>query len=96
MTDLHQAGRDAAAQTLDGTIAAVSSKATYTGAGMTISGWLLSSEAAVLIGIVLGVAGFVVNWVYRHREDQRQQAEHRARMRHLAEAAEAADGGSTA
>jgi hypothetical protein len=88
MTDLHQAGRDAATQTLDATVAAVGSKATYTGAGMTISGWLLSSEAAVLIGIVLGVAGFMVNWFYRAREDRRQQAEHKARMRHLDDAAE--------
>lgn len=80
-TESHQI----AAQTVDGTIAAIGSKATYTGAGMTISGWLLSSEAAVLIGIVLGVAGFIVNWAYRHREDRRQQAEHKERMRHLRE-----------
>jgi hypothetical protein len=67
-------------QTLDTTIGTVASKATYTGAGMTISGWLLSSEAAVLIGIVLGVAGFAVNWFYKHREDKRRQAEYEARM----------------
>jgi heme/copper-type cytochrome/quinol oxidase subunit 2 len=69
--------------TLDATIGTVASKATYTGAGMTISGWLLSSEAAILIGIVLGVAGFVVNWFYKYREDKRQQAEHEARMRQI-------------
>lgn len=74
---------DVATQTLDATVAAAGSKATYTGAGMTISGWLLSSEAAVLIGIVLGVAGFLVNWFYRARHDRREQAEHAERMRHL-------------
>ena len=67
-------------QTLDATIGTAASKATYAGAGMTISGWLLSSEAAILIGIVVGVAGFAVNWFYKHREDKRQQAEHEARM----------------
>jgi heme/copper-type cytochrome/quinol oxidase subunit 2 len=85
MTDLKHAGHDAAAQTLDATIAAAGSKATYTGAGMTISGWLLSSEFAVLIGIVLGVAGFLVNWYYKHRHDARERAEHAERMRHLRE-----------
>jgi hypothetical protein len=65
----------------DAAIAAAGSKATYTGAGMTISGWFLSSEFAVLVGIVIGVAGFAVNWYYRHKEDARQQAEHERRMR---------------
>ncbi|MEN6304212.1 MAG: holin, partial [Armatimonadia bacterium] len=62
--------------TIDATIAAASSKATYTGAGMTIGGWFMSSEFAVLMGIVIGVAGFFVNWYYRHKEDKRQQLEH--------------------
>jgi len=89
MVDLHLSGREAASQTLDATLAATGSKATYTGAGMTISGWLLSSEAAVLFGIVLGAAGFAVNWFYRYREDRRRQAEHEERMRHMREGDEA-------
>jgi hypothetical protein len=74
-------GHEIASQTLDATIAATSSKATYTGAGMTVGGWLLSSEFAVLVGIVIGVAGFLVNWFYRHRQDVRERAEHLARMK---------------
>lgn len=74
-------GHEIASQTLDATIAATSSKATYTGAGMTVGGWLLSSEFAVLVGIFIGVAGFLVNWVYRHRQDMRERAEHLARMK---------------
>lgn len=66
--------------TIDAALAAAGSKATYTGAGMTISGWLLSSEFAVLVGILIGVGGFLVNWYYRHKEDRRQQAEHERRM----------------
>ncbi len=48
-------------------MAATGSKATYTGAGMTISGWFLSSEFAVLVGILMGVSGFLVNWYYKHK-----------------------------
>lgn len=64
---------------IDATIAAAGSKATYTGAGMTIGGWFLSSEFAVLAGIFLGLGGLVVNWYYRHKEDRRNQAEHELR-----------------
>lgn len=65
---------------IETTAAAVGSKATYTGAGMTLSGWLLSSEFAVLAGLVLGVAGFLVNWYYKYKADKRMQREHEARM----------------
>lgn len=65
----------------DATVASTATKVTYTGAGMTISGWFLSSEFAVLMGVIIGVAGFIVNWYYRHKEDRRQQAEHERRMR---------------
>ncbi len=67
-------------QAIEAAIAATGSKATYTGAGMTISGWFLSSEFAVLSGILLGVAGFGVNLYYKRRSDRREQAEHEARM----------------
>ena len=76
---------------IDATIAATGSKATYTGAGMTIGGWFLSSEFAVLMGMLIGVAGFLVNWYYRHKltmaeirlkEEQaaREREAHAARM----------------
>jgi hypothetical protein len=71
---------DAAHTTLDTTMAAVGSKATYTGAGTSIFGWLTANEFAVLIGVAVAIGGFVVNWYYRHKEDRRQQAEHDRRM----------------
>lgn len=74
-----------ASQTLDATIAAAGSKATYAGSGMTVGGWLVSSEFAVLAGIVIGVAGFLVNWYYKHRQHERERLEHEARMRRLGE-----------
>jgi len=67
--------------TVDAAISAVGSKATYTGAGLSAFGWLTSSEAGVVIGILLGVIGLVVNLYFKHREDKRQQQEHEARMR---------------
>ena len=66
--------------TFDATVAAAASKATYGGAGTSVFGWLLSNEFAVLIGVLIAVAGFLVNWYYRHKEHQRQQAEHERRM----------------
>lgn len=78
-------------QTVDAALAAAGSKVTYAGSGVTITGWLLSSEFAVLVGMLLGLAGFIVNWYYRHRltkveirimqeRNAREAAEHRARM----------------
>ena len=60
--------------------AEVSSKATYGGAGTSVFGWMMSNEFAVLVGVVVAVAGFVLNWYYRHKEDKRRQAEHDRRM----------------
>ena len=74
-----------AQQTADATIASAASKTTYGGASVTLGGWLVSSEAAVLAGIVLGLAGFCVNLYFRSRADAREEAEHRARMRALQE-----------
>lgn len=66
--------------TIDATVSAAASKATYTGAGMTIGGWFLSSEFAVLVGMLVGVVGLLVNWYYKAKEDRRLQREHDARM----------------
>lgn len=71
---------NAASHTIDATMAAIGSKATYTGAGASVMGWMLSSEFGVLIGLMLGIGGFALNWYYRHKEDKRQQAEHDRRM----------------
>ena len=67
-------------ETIEAALAAVGSKATYGGAGATVAGWLLSNEFAVLAGLALGLAGFVVNWYYRHKADKRAAAEHFAKM----------------
>lgn len=81
----------AASHAIETTLAATGSKATYTGAGMTVGGWMLSSEFAVLFGMLIGLAGLGVQWYYRHKltmaeirlkEEQaaRERTEHAARM----------------
>jgi hypothetical protein len=57
----------------DASIAAAASKSTYTGAGLTVTGWLLSSQAAVAVGMVVGVLGLITNFVFKLREDRRQE-----------------------
>ncbi len=81
----------ATSQTVDTALAAIGSKSTYAGASVTVTGWLLSSEFAVLFGMLLGAAGFAVNWYYRHKltnneirlleaQEIREREEHAAKM----------------
>jgi hypothetical protein len=70
-----------ASHAIEATLASVGSKATYTGAGVTISGGLMLSEVAVIVGMVIGVLGLLVNWYYRAKDDRRASAEHLRRMR---------------
>lgn len=64
----------------DATMATVGSKATYTGAGASILGWMMSSEFGVLIGILLGVGGFLVNWYYKHKHYLLEKEMHDKKM----------------
>lgn len=66
--------------TLDATISAVGSKATYAGASTSVVAWILSSEFGMLMGILIGIGGLAINWFYKAREDKRRQAEHERRM----------------
>jgi hypothetical protein len=70
-------------QTVDATLAAAGTKATYTGAGTFTVGWLLSSEFGILVGIVIGVAGLVMQFYYSRKKDKREEQEHKARMEQL-------------
>jgi Na+/glutamate symporter len=63
--------------------AAFGAKATQAGATTSVVSWLLSSEFGILIGVLIGLAGFGMNWYYSHKRDRREQAEHKARMKEL-------------
>lgn len=65
---------------LEAAIAASASKATYGGVASIGLGWLVSSESAVLFGIIVGVTGLGVNWYYKAKADRRHEREHLARM----------------
>ncbi len=67
-------------QTFETTISTVASKATYSGAGTSVVGWVLSSEFTLVFGLLVAIGGFFVNWYYKYKEDKRQQAEHERRM----------------
>lgn len=73
--------QDATIEALADTVTAAASKATYTGAGTVGIGWLVSSEAAILIGLALAVGGFAVNVLFSIRRDMREQREHLKKMR---------------
>ena len=79
------------AHAIEATLAAAGAKATYTGAGVTIGGWAFSSEFAALFGMVIGLAGLLVQWYYKRkltqveirlREEQaaREREAHAAKM----------------
>lgn len=67
----------------DASIAATASKSTYTGAGLTITGWLFSSQAAVAVGMAVGILGLIINFIFRLREDRRQQRLHDEQIKKL-------------
>jgi len=68
--------------TIEATIATAGSKATYTGAGMTIGGGIFSNELAVAVGVIVGVVGLAVNWYYKHKlaNDQHKLAQEQIKL----------------
>jgi len=84
---------------IDATLAAAGSKATYSGSATMIGAWLLSSEFALLVGMIVGVAGLLVQWYYKHKvsraeiarleaQNLREQEEHDWRMANNQESAQ--------
>jgi hypothetical protein len=61
----------------------VAEKVTWTGAGTGAAGWLLSSSVIGLIGVCVALAGLLVNWYYKAREDKRNEIEWQKRMKAL-------------
>jgi len=45
----------------------------FASAALTAVGAMTVQEWAALFGIIFAVATFAVNWIYRHREDSRQE-----------------------
>lgn len=63
-------------ETLDATMAALGSKATYTGAGVSGLGWFLSNEFFGLAGVCIGLAGLLITWHYKRQAHLLRVREH--------------------
>lgn len=70
MSDMEKLGEI----TVGGVVASTASKWTAGGAFATTYGWLTSSGAAVLIGILVTILGFVINYLYQRKRDAREIA----------------------
>lgn len=70
-----------AQHSIETTLAAAGSKATYGGASTSIVAWFLSSEFGMLAGLCIALGGLAVNIYFQHKRDKREQAEHERRMR---------------
>ncbi len=55
-------------------VASAASGAMYAGSGTLVVGGFLASEIAIIVGAVIGVAGFAVNWYYKHADHQLRKA----------------------
>lgn len=52
---------------LDATLSAVGTTGTYTGAGISVIGGLMLNEVAMIVGMVVGVLGLLVNTYFKQR-----------------------------
>ena len=68
---------------LEASVSAAASKATGAGSAVTVVGWLTSSNFGMWAGIVIGVAGLIVNSYFKHKSDKRAAEAHKAYMRKL-------------
>lgn len=73
-------------------VAAVATKATYTGSTAAIAGFAISSDWLSAAGFIVALLGFVVNLWFKikhdkreDREQQRLEEEHQATMKKLTE-----------
>lgn len=66
-------------------LAALGLKATKGGAVVSVAGWVFSSAAAAWFGGLVAFLGLCVNWWFNVKRDRREQREHEARMKGLAQ-----------
>ena len=80
---MNQAQQQAIDATVDTAIAAVGSKVTWAGSVTSILGFFTSSGFGVLVGAIGVLAGLLIQWHYRRKQDRREEAaERRAQAEH--------------
>lgn len=52
---------------IDAALASTGATATYGGSATIIGGWWVSSEFAILVGMLVGVTGLLVQWYYKRK-----------------------------
>jgi hypothetical protein len=55
-------------------------KTTVAGGGLVSFGGLTANDWAIVGGLVIAVAGFLLQWHFQRRRDRREVEEHEARM----------------
>ena len=75
--------RMAVQNTLDTAAAAAANKLSLVGASGSVLAWLTSSSFGVLVGIIIGLAGLILNFYFKLRHDTREQAAHEAWLGYL-------------
>lgn len=55
--------------------------ATYAGSGTTLAAFFMSIDWLAVIGVIIGVAGFIINTRYQKRRNKREEFESQARMK---------------
>ena len=66
-------------ETIESTMAAVGTKATYAGASVSGLGWFLSNEFFGLAGVGIGLAGLFISWHYKRKALRLHEREHELR-----------------
>jgi Flp pilus assembly protein TadB len=60
--------------TVDASVAAAGSKATWTGSAVTVVSGITSSDIGMWAGIVIGVTGLVITWYFKQKAERRYEA----------------------
>lgn len=72
---------DHAQNVTDATLATAGAKVAYGGGSTAVVGWAISSDVAAFLGLLIGFAGLLVNWYYRHKDEIRKQEVHEAKLK---------------
>lgn len=67
-------------ETIEAAVAASAPKIMYSGAGASGVGFWLSNEMIGLVGLCIALAGFVLNWHYKHKHFKLAKMETEARL----------------
>lgn len=60
--------------------ATAGNKLTASGVITSLAGAAIDSGPTFWVGTFIGVAGLLVNWYYKHKEDRRREAEYLRKM----------------